>query len=156
MHRFQCNLWLVLPIMCNSRFPINFWMQIEECWYWIHPSVRSLIWRLFDHQILVIWTLHTQFFLFPIFCFVMDRPFNLKGGGGVMGFCFVQNFFFGQHKSSNIYLFCRAKREIFLKNSTSGYMTKTLNQIIVFCLHQNQNIFFQQHWESEYFFRKKP
>ena len=26
-----------------------------------------------------------------------DRPFNLKGG--VMVFCFVQNFFFGQHKS---------------------------------------------------------
>jgi hypothetical protein len=33
-------------------------------------------------------------------------------------------------------------------------MTKTLNQIIIFFLHQNQ-IFFQQHWESEYFFRKK-
>ena len=28
---------------------------------------------------------------------VRDRPFNLKGG--VMVFCFVQNFFFGQHKS---------------------------------------------------------
>ena len=28
-----------------------------------------------------------------------DRPFNLKGGGGVMVFCFVQIFFFGQHKS---------------------------------------------------------
>ena len=29
-----------------------------------------------------------------------DRPFNLKGGGGgVMVFCFVQNFFFGQHES---------------------------------------------------------
>ena len=27
-----------------------------------------------------------------------DRPFNLKGGG-VTVFCFVQNFFFGQHKS---------------------------------------------------------
>ena len=27
-----------------------------------------------------------------------DRPFNVKGGG-VMVFCFVQNFFFGQHKS---------------------------------------------------------
>jgi hypothetical protein len=26
-----------------------------------------------------------------------DRPFNLKGRG-VMFFCFVQNFFFGQHK----------------------------------------------------------
>jgi hypothetical protein len=24
-----------------------------------------------------------------------------------------------------------------------------------YLLHQNQNIFFKQHWESEYFFRKK-
>ena len=31
--------------------------------------------------------------------FVRDRPFNLKGGEGVMVFCFVHNFFFGQHKS---------------------------------------------------------
>ena len=32
---------------------------------------------------------------------VRDRPFNLKGGGGggVMVFCSVQKFFFGQHKS---------------------------------------------------------
>ena len=34
-------------------------------------------------------------------------------------------------------------------------MTKTLNQIIFVFLHQNQNIFFQQHWESEYYFWKK-
>jgi hypothetical protein len=34
-------------------------------------------------------------------------------------------------------------------------MTKTLDQIIIFFLHQNQNIVFQQHWESEYFFRTK-
>jgi hypothetical protein len=33
----------------------------------------------------------------------------------------------------------------FNKNSESDYF---------FFLHQNQNIFFQQHWESEYFFRK--
>ena len=32
---------------------------------------------------------------------VRDRPFNLKGGGGggLWIFCFVQNFFFEQHKS---------------------------------------------------------
>jgi hypothetical protein len=34
-------------------------------------------------------------------------------------------------------------------------MTKTVNQIIIFFIHQNQNMLFQQHWESEYFFRKK-
>ena len=33
----------------------------------------------------------------PILRFIRDRPFNLKGG--VMVFCLVQNFFFGQHKS---------------------------------------------------------
>ena len=29
---------------------------------------------------------------------IRDRPFNLEGGGGggVMVFCFVQNFFFGE------------------------------------------------------------
>ena len=59
-----------------------------------------------------------------------------------MVFCFVQNFFFGQHESSNINFFCCAKREIFFQNSTSGYMSKTLNQIIFFFLDQNQNIFF--------------
>jgi hypothetical protein len=48
-----------------------------------------------------------------------------------MVFCFVQNFFFEQHK-----------REIFFLNLTLGYMTKTLNQIIFFFLHQNLNIFF--------------
>jgi hypothetical protein len=49
-----------------------------------------------------------------------------------MVFCFVQKCFFGQHKSQNIYFFCRAKREIFSQNLTLGYMTKTLNQIIFF------------------------
>ena len=71
---------------------------------------------------------------------------------GVMVFCFVQNFFFGQH---NIYYFCRAKREIFFQNSTLGYMTKTLNQIIFFFLHQNQNIFFSNIGNQNIFFRKK-
>ena len=50
------------------------------------------------------------------------------------------------------FFFCRAKRDFFFHNLTLVYMTKTLNQIIFFFLHQNQNIFFQQHWESEYFF----
>jgi hypothetical protein len=34
-------------------------------------------------------------------------------------------------------------------------MTKTLNQIIFFPPPKSE-YFFQQHWESEYFFRKKP
>ena len=46
-----------------------------------------------------------------------NRPFNLQGG--VMFFCFVQKFFFGQHES-------------FFQNLTFGYMAKTLNQTIFF------------------------
>ena len=66
-----------------------------------------------------------------------------------MVFCFVQNFFFGKHKSQNIYFLCRAKQ-----NLTLGYMTKTLNQIIFFFLHQNQNIFFSNIGKQDIFFEK--
>jgi esterase/lipase superfamily enzyme len=58
-----------------------------------------------------------------------------------MVFCFVQNFFFRQHKSYIIF-FVMQSAHFFLQNVTLGYMTKTLNQIIIFFLHQNQNIFF--------------
>jgi hypothetical protein len=40
------------------------------------------------------------------------------------------------------YNFNMYKRNFFFKNLTLGYMTKTLNHIIIFFLHQNQNIFF--------------
>jgi hypothetical protein len=63
-----------------------------------------------------------------------------KGG---YGFSFVQKSF----RTTRVRIFI-----FFLHNLILGYMTKTLNQIFFF-LHQNQNIF-QQHWESEYFFRK--
>ena len=43
----------------------------------------------------------------------------------------------------------------FFQNLTLGYMTKTLNQIIFFLPPKSES-FFQQHWKSEYFFRKKP
>jgi hypothetical protein len=72
-----------------------------------------------------------------------DRTFNLKGGG--YGFLFRSEYFFRTTQELE-YLF-------FFQNLTIGYMIKTLNQIIFFFLHQNQNNFFQQHWESEYFFR---
>jgi hypothetical protein len=47
-------------------------------------------------------------------------------------------------------------QEFFFQNPTLGYMTKTLNQIIFFSPIKISEYFFQQHWESEYFFRKKP
>jgi hypothetical protein len=62
-----------------------------------------------------------------------------------MVFCFVQNFNF----------FCRTKREFFFHNLTLGHMTKTLNQIF-FSPPPKSEYLFQQHWESEHFFREKP
>ena len=75
--------------------------------------------------------------------YLRDRPFNLQGG---YGFLFRSEFFF------------RTTRELeylyFFQNLTLDYMTKTLNQIIFFPPPKSE-YFFQQHWESEYFFLEK-
>ena len=53
------------------------------------------------------------------------------------------------------YLFFLSREaQFFFQNLTLGYMTKTLNQIIFFPPPKSE-YFFQEHWESEYFFRKK-
>ena len=75
-----------------------------------------------------------------------DRPFNLHRG--VMVFCFVQNFF-----RTTEYLFFLS-REFFFQNSTLGYMTKTLNQIIFFSSNKIR-IFFSATLGIRIFFRKK-
>jgi hypothetical protein len=72
---------------------------------------------------------------------------------GVMVFCFFQNFF-SDNTRVMVLFFCRAKREFFFQNSTSGYMTKTLNQVIIFFLHQNQNIYFSNIGNQNISFRK--
>jgi hypothetical protein len=71
-----------------------------------------------------------------------------------MVFCFVQNFFFGQHKLEYLFLLSR-KAQFFFQNLTFGYMTKTLNQIIIFFLHQNENIFFSNIGNQNIFLEKK-
>ena len=67
----------------------------------------------------------------------VDRPFNLQGGGGGYGFLFRSEleYFFLSRKARNF--FPKLNIRLYDKNSESDY-------------------FFQQHWESEYFFRKKP
>jgi hypothetical protein len=65
-----------------------------------------------------------------------------------MVFRFVQNVFFGQHTRVRIFIF-------FDENLTLGYMTKTLNQIFFSFPPPKSEYFFQEHWESEYFFSKK-
>ena len=72
-----------------------------------------------------------------------------------MVFCFVQKFFFGQHKELEYLFFLSRKRVILFQNLTLGYMTKTLNQIIFFFPPPKSEYFFQQHWESEYFLENK-
>jgi hypothetical protein len=64
-----------------------------------------------------------------------------------MGFFFFLNFF-SDNTRVRMYIFV-------VQNLALGYMTKTLNQIIFFSSTKIR-IFFQEHWESEYFFRKKP
>ena len=82
---------------------------------------------------------------------VRDRPFNLKWG---YGFLFRSESFFRTTRELEYLFCCRAKPELFFQNSTLGYMTNTLNQIIFFPPPKSE-YFFQQHWESEYLFRKK-
>ena len=62
-----------------------------------------------------------------------------------MAFCFVQNFFFKQHKSQNIFFF---------QNLTLSYMTKALNQIIFFSSTKIR-IFFSATLGIRIFFQKK-
>jgi hypothetical protein len=71
-----------------------------------------------------------------------DRPFNLKGGG----LCFFVSF-------RNLFSDNTRVKIFFSQYLTLGYMTKTLNLIIIFPPPKSE-YFFQQHWESEYFFRK--
>jgi hypothetical protein len=60
------------------------------------------------------------------------------------------------HTQILYYKNCPSKMGEIIQNLTLGYMSKTLNQIICFFSPPKSEYFFQQHWESEYFFRKKP
>ena len=68
---------------------------------------------------------------------------------------FRSEFFFRTTQELEYFFFCRPKLEIFFQNLTLGYMTKTLNQIIFFFLHQNQNIFFSNIGSQNIFLEKK-
>ena len=70
-----------------------------------------------------------------------------RGWGGY-GFLFRSEIFFTDNTRVRIF--------IFFQNLTLGYMTKALNQIIFFFLHQNQNIFFSNIGNQNIFLEKKP
>jgi hypothetical protein len=68
-------------------------------------------------------------------------------------FCFVQNFF-SDNTRVRIFILFVAQSAKFFPELTLGYMTKTLNQLFFFPPPKSK-YFFPQHWESEFFFRKK-
>ena len=83
---------------------------------------------------------------------IRDRPFNLHGGGGGYGFllcseiCFrttreLEYLFFLSHKAK--FVFPEFNIRLYDKNSESDYC---------FFPPPKSELFFQQHWESEYFF----
>ena len=69
--------------------------------------------------------------------------------------CFIQNFFSDNTRVRIFIFFCRAKRKFFFQNSTLDFMTKSLNQIIFFFLHHNQNIFLSNIGNQNIFLEKK-
>ena len=85
-----------------------------------------------------------------------DRPFNLKGGG-VYVFLFRSEKLFRTTRELEYFFLVQnvTLGYIFFQNLTLGYMTKTLNQIISFFLHQNQNIFFSNIGNQNIFLKKK-
>jgi hypothetical protein len=77
---------------------------------------------------------------------LINNPSSLKLQSGY-GFLFRSEIFFRTTQELEYFFL--------LQNLTLGYMTKTLNQIIFFFLHQNQNIFFSNIGNQNIFIRKK-
>jgi hypothetical protein len=71
-----------------------------------------------------------------------------------MVFCFVQNVFFGQHKSKNIYFFSSREAHIFFPGFNIRLYDKN-SESYFFFLHQNQNIFFSNIGNQNVFLEKK-
>jgi hypothetical protein len=92
-------------------------------------AIKSFIKFLF---FFLSWFVEPGFVLFPL------GTDHLTCRGGLWFFVSFRIFFSDNTRGRIFIFFCRAKREIFFRSSTLGYMTKTLNQIIFF-LHQNQN-----------------
>ena len=115
-----------LPLLNTPLVYSNFFLQ------YLFYSLRKIHWCLWNADS------------------IRDRPFNLQGG--CYGFLFRSEFFFRTTRELEFFFLSRRARNFF-HNITLDYITKTLNQI--FFPPPKSEYFFQQHWESEYFFRKK-
>jgi hypothetical protein len=92
--------------------------------------------------------MHEIFFLSDIL--FRDRPFNLKGG--VMVFCFVQNFFFERHELEYLFFLSREGQIFFPEFNIRLYDKNSESDF--FFLHQKQNIFFSNVGNQNIFLEK--
>ena len=93
------------------------------------------------------WHIHIESIILNVSRHLGTAHLTCRGGGGGGGFLVSFRIFFRT---------TRELKYIFLfQNLTLGYMTKTLNQIIFFFLHQNQNISFSNFGNQNIFLEKK-
>ena len=87
---------------------------------------------------------------------IRDRPFNLKGGGGGgYGFLFRSEIFLRTTRELKYLLFLSRKARNFFPDFNIRLYHKNCIRLFFFPPPKSE-YFFQQHWESEYYFRKKP
>ena len=74
-----------------------------------------------------------------------------------MGFFFVQNFFFRTTQElEHIFFVAPSAKFIFPEFNIRLYDKNSESDFFLIFPPPKSEYFFQQHWESEYFFRKKP
>ena len=84
----------------------------------------------------------------------MERPFNLKGGGGY-GFLFRSEIFFRTTRELEYLFFMSSKALMFFPEFNIRLYDKNSESDYLFFPPPKSEYCYQQHWESEYFFRKK-
>jgi hypothetical protein len=87
---------------------------------------------------------------FPII-YLRDRPFNLKRGG----FLFRSEFFFRTSRELENTFFLSRKARNFLPEFDIRLYNKNSESDYYFFPPPKSEYFFQQHWESDYIFKKK-
>jgi hypothetical protein len=82
---------------------------------------------------------------------IRDQPFNLKGG---YVFLFQSEFFFRTTRELEYLFYLSRKARNFFSEFNIRFYDKNWFRLFFFPPPKSE-YFFQQHWESEYFFRKK-
>jgi hypothetical protein len=127
-------------VFCRSLFVLLSF----SFWPWYGLSFNLWLW-------LALWYLQT--FLASFTLYIYWALFNLKGGG--YGFLFHSKKFFRTTQELEYLFFLSREAQIFFPEfNIRLYKTKTLNQIIFFFLHQNQNILFSNIGNQNIFLEK--